>query len=218
MKEKRRASYSISEEVANSIIHGAGTLLSVAGLVIMIIFASRSDSAWPLVSCIIFGVSLIFLYSTSTLYHAIQNKSAKEILRVIDHCAIFILIAGSYTPFMLVSLQGAWGWWLFSIIWALAILGIAIQIKSLERWFFVSLALYVCMGWAALIAIKPLIEVVSVPGLYLLLTGGLAYTGGIVFYLWHKLPYHHAYWHGFVLAGSVCHFLAVFYYVIPGIK
>ena len=212
---KTRRNYTFGEELANSITHGIGTLLAIAALVVMVVFAARYGDAWHVVSCSIFGATLIILYAASTLYHSVRNPRAKEILQVIDHCAIFLLIAGSYTPFMLVSLRGAWGWTIFSVIWALAIFGIAIQVKNLERWFFVSLALYVCMGWAAIIAIKPLIQTISNPGLYLLLSGGLAYTGGIVFYLWRRLPYHHAFWHTFVIAGSTCHVLAVLFYVIP---
>ena len=212
---KHTYSYSAREELANSIIHGVGTVLAIAGLVFLVIFASTFGDAWHIVSCSIFGVTLILLYSASTLYHSVRNPRVKEVLQIVDHVAIFLLIAGTYTPFLLVSLRGPWGWTLFAVIWGLAILGIALQISSLQRWFFVSLALYVCMGWTALIAIKPLLSSVSGPGLVLLLLGGLSYTGGIVFYLWHRLPYHHALWHAFVLAGSACHFFAILFYVIP---
>lgn len=208
-------SYSLSEEIANSVIHGLGVILSIGGLVVLIALASRHGSAWHVVGCSVFGATLILNYTTSTLYHSIQQPRAKEVLRVLDHWAIFLLIAGTYTPITLVNLKGPWGWSLFGTIWSLAILGIIIEVTTLRQWRAVSIALYVFMGWAAVVAVKPMLSSVGMGGLLLLLLGGLAYTAGVGFYLWRRLPYHHAIWHLFVLAGSIFHFFAILFYVIP---
>jgi hemolysin III len=207
--------YCIGEEIANSITHGIGIVLSIAGLCVLTAFASLFGDAWHIVSCSIFGTTLVLLYTTSTLYHSVQFPSAKKILRILDHAAIFILIAGTYTPFTLVNLRGPWGWSLFVVVWGLAILGIIFRLAFQGKWFVVVLGLYICMGWAVIVAIKPLMESVDTGGCILLLIGGLAYTFGIIFYLWHRLPYHHAVWHIFVLAGSIFHFFAILFYVIP---
>jgi hemolysin III len=207
--------YTIGEEIANSVTHGVGLLLSIAGLAVLIVFASRLGNAWHVVSCTIFATTLILQYTFSTLYHSIQIPRTKSMLRVLDHSAIFLLIAGTYTPFMLVNLRGPWGWSLFSIVWSLALLGVLFQVSLLRRWQGVSLALYIGMGWVVVFAIKPMLAAVAPGGLILLLLGGLAYTSGVIFYLWKGLRYHHAIWHGFVLAGSILHFFAVLFYVIP---
>ena len=207
--------YSIKEEIANSITHGVGLILAIAGLGVLIAFASRLGNAWHVVSCTIFATTLILQYTFSTLYHSIQLPRAKSIMRVLDHSAIFLLIAGTYTPFMLVNLRGAWGWTLFGVVWTLALLGVLFQVSLLRRWQGISLALYIGMGWVVVVAIKPMLDAVAPGGLILLLLGGLAYTSGVFFYLWKSLRYHHAIWHGFVLAGSILHFFAVLFYVIP---
>lgn len=207
--------YSIGEEIANSITHGVGLVLATAALAILTGFASVFGNAWHIVSCGIFGITLIFLYTASTLYHSIQLPRAKTVLRVVDHSAIFFLIAGTYTPFTLVNLRGPWGWSLFGLIWGLAIAGVLLEIFFPRRWPKISVGLYVGMGWAVVIAMKPLVSALAPGGLLLLVAGGLAYTSGIAFYLWHGLPYHHAVWHLFVLAGSTLHFFAVLFYVIP---
>ena len=207
--------YSIGEEIANSVTHGVGVVLSIGGLAVLTAFASVLGNVWHIVSSSIFGGTLILLYASSTLYHSIQLPRVKRILRVIDHSAIFLLIAGTYTPFTLVSLRGAWGWTLFGIVWGLAIIGIVFQVTRLRQWPILSLALYVGMGWAVIIAAKPLLTAIDPGGLTLLLIGGLFYTGGIVFYVWRRLPYHHAIWHVFVLVGSAFHFFAILFYVIP---
>jgi hemolysin III len=207
--------YSRGEEIANSLTHGLGIVLAVAGLVVLIVFAALYGNAWHIVSCSIFGAALILLYLASTLYHAIQHPAAKPILRILDHSAILVLIAGTYTPITLVSLHGPWGWTLFGVIWALATLGILIETTRLRRYRAGLLALYVIMGWAVVAAVKPMTHNVGAGGLWLLLSGGLAYTGGIVFYLWERLPYNHAIWHLFVLAGSALHYFAILLYVIP---
>lgn len=207
--------YSISEEIANSVTHGIGLILAIAGMGVLVSFASRLGNTWHLVSCSIFAATLILQYAFSTLYHSIQIPRAKSIMRILDHSAIFLLIAGTYTPFMLVNLRGPWGWTLFSIVWSLAILGVLFQVSLLRRWQGVSLALYIGMGWVVVVAIKPMLEAVALGGLILLLAGGLAYTFGVIFYIWKSMPYHHAIWHGFVLLGSILHFFAVLFYVIP---
>ena len=207
--------YSIGEEIANSVTHGVGVVLSIGGLAILTAFASVLGNAWHIVSSSIFGATLILLYASSTLYHSIQLPRVKRILQVIDHSAIFLLIAGTYTPFTLVTLRGAWGWTIFGVVWGLAVTGIIFQVTRLRKWPVISLALYVGMGWAVIVATKPLLAAIDPRGLLLLLLGGLSYTAGIVFYVWRRLPYHHAIWHIFVLAGSAFHFFAILFYVIP---
>jgi hemolysin III len=201
--------YHLHEEIAHSIIHGIGAILAIAGLVILIVNATTFGSARHIVSCSIFGAALVLLYSASTLYHGVQHPKAKKVLRVIDHSSIYLLIAGTYTPFTLINMQGAWGWSLFGIIWLAALLGIILQFSPLRRFSSIRLILYVAMGWAALVAIKPLSASVPMSALTLIVAGGLSYTVGIVFYLWNRLPYHHAIWHVFVLSGSALHYLAV---------
>jgi len=210
-----RPRYSTAEEIANSLTHGVGIALSIAGLAILTAFASVFGSVWHIVSCSIYGATQILLYTASTLYHSIPLPRAKAVFRVLDHSAIFLLIAGTYTPFTLVNLRGPWGWSLFGFIWGLAILGIALQSLLLRQKMWVAILPYVGMGWVAVIGIKPLLESVAPGGLVLLVAGGLAYTLGSVFYVWRRVPFHHAIWHGFVLAGSVFHFFAVLLYVIP---
>lgn len=207
--------YTLGEEIANSIIHGVGAVLGIAGLGVLTAFASLHGDAWHIVGCSIFGAALILLYTTSTLYHSIPLPRVKAVLRTLDHSAIFILIAGTYTPFLLVNLRGPWGWSLFGVIWGLALLGIVLRIVRGRRSTFVSVALYIGMGWAVVVAAKPLLNSVAPGGLWLLLLGGLAYTLGVIFYVWKRLPYHHAIWHVFVLAGSILHFFAILFYVIP---
>ncbi|HKL24711.1 MAG TPA: hemolysin III family protein [Desulfuromonadales bacterium] len=207
--------YSPGEEIANSITHGVGLLLSIAGLVVLAVCASLFGNAWHLASCTIFGSSLVLLYAASTLYHSIQQPQTKRILRILDHSAIFLLIAGTYTPFVLVSLRGAWGWALFGVVWGLAALGILFQTTLLRQWALVSALLYIGMGWVVVVAAKPLLNAIDAGGLLLLLGGGIAYTSGVGFYLRRSLRYHHAIWHVFVLVGSALHFFAVLYYVIP---
>ena len=207
--------YTHGEEIANSVIHGVGVVLAIAGLAVLTAFASLYGDAWHIVSCSIFGASLILLYTTSTLYHSIPLPRAKAVLRTLDHAAIFILIAGTYTPFLLVSLRGPWGWTLFALIWGMALVGVALRIGPGRHSQWLSLGLYLGMGWAIVVAVKPLLNSVAPGGLMLLLAGGLAYTVGVVFYVWHRLPYHHAIWHGFVLTGSALHYFAILFYVIP---
>jgi hemolysin III len=182
---------------------------------ILTAFAGAYGNAWHVVSVSIYGTTLVILYTASTLYHSIQQSQAKNILQVLDHSAIYLLIAGTYTPFTLVSLRGPWGWWLFGVIWGLAVLGLAIQLSRLRRWRTASLCLYIGMGWVIVVAIRPLLVSVPTGGIVFLVLGGLAYTGGVLFYSWEKLKFHHAIWHLFVLAGSILHFFAVLFYVVP---
>ncbi len=207
--------YSLREDFANSITHGAGIILSIIGMCVLIAFASIYGNAWHVVSCTIYGSTLVFLYTASTLYHSIQLDKAKSVFRVLDHATIFLLIAGTYTPFTLVNLRGPWGWSLFGVIWGLAVIGILFQTTMLRKGAMVSVAFYVAMGWVVLVAIKPMLSFVDTGGLVLLLLGGVAYTIGVVFYAWRQIPYNHAIWHVFVLAGSAFHFFAILLYVIP---
>lgn len=211
----RRPRYTLGEEIANSVIHGVGLVLAIAGLGVLTAFASLRGDAWHIVGCSIFGATLILLYMASTLYHSIKPSRAKAVFRVLDHSAIFLLIAGTYTPFALVNLRGPWGWSLLGAIWVLAILGIVLRATFGRRARIAFLGLYLAMGWAVVMVIRPMLANVAAGGMLLLLIGGLFYSAGIGFYLWRRLPYHHAIWHGFVLVGSVLHFFAVLFYVIP---
>jgi hemolysin III len=198
-----------AEELANSLTHGVGLILSAAGLAALVILAAIGGSAWRIVSCAIYGSTLVCLYGISTFYHSVRSRPLKRILKVCDHSAIYLLIAGTYTPFLLVNLRGPWGWSLFAVIWGLAMAGILFKIRFAEHFPALSTAVYLLMGWLALVAIKPLLLRVPLSGLLWLLAGGVLYTVGVVFYAWKKLRYHHAIWHGFVLAGSTCHYFAV---------
>ena len=207
--------YSLKEEIAHSVTHGIGALLSVVGLTILVIYSSMYGDTWHIISSSIYGVTLITLYTSSTLYHAITVPNVKRFLQKLDHAAIFLLIAGTYTPFTLVNLRGGWGWTLFGIVWSIAIAGMIMELIVKQRYKRVSLGLYLGLGWIVMIAIDPMITHVEAGGLILLLIGGLFYSLGVIFYVWKTLLYHHAIWHVFVLTGSVCHFFAVFFYVIP---
>jgi hemolysin III len=206
--------FSLGEIIANAVTHGIGAALAIAGLAVLVAFASLYGNAWHIVSVSIYGATLIFLYLFSTLYHSIQEPQAKRILRIFDHAAIFLLIAGTYTPFTLVTLHGPLGWTLFGVVWGLALFGVAFQTTLLRKHRALSLSLYIGMGWAMIVAIQPMMAAIPLPGIILVASGGLAYTGGVIFYVWHRLPYHHAIWHLFVMAGSILHFFAVLLYVI----
>jgi hemolysin III len=207
-----------AEELANSLTHGVGLALSVAGFIVLVVLAAMRGSAWRIVSCAAYGSTLISLYTASTLYHGIRSPRLKRILRVCDHSAIYLLIAGTYTPFLLVNLRGSWGWSLFAVIWGLAMAGILFKVWFVEHFSILSTAVYLLMGWLALIAVKPMLLWVPHSGLLWLLAGGVLYTVGVVFYAWKKVPYNHAIWHGFVLAGSTCHYFAVLCSVILSAK
>jgi hemolysin III len=205
---------SFAEEIANTITHGIGAVLSVAGLVVMVLLATVSTNPLSVTAVAVFGSMLVLLYLISTLYHAIPHGKAKRILKLLDHITIFLLIAGTYTPFALLALSGGPDWVLLATIWSLALLGIVVKIVWAGRFRGLRIALYVAMGWLAIAWAGPMIANMGWGGTGLLLAGGLAYTGGIAFYAWDSLPYNHAIWHLFVLAGSAAHFLAIVFFVI----
>ena len=200
---------SLGEEIANSITHGIGAALSVAALVLLVVFAALRGDAWRIVGFSIFGTSLFVLYLTSTLYHSFTNLKVKRFFRVLDHSVIFILIAGSYTPITLTVLRGPWGWTLFGLIWGLAIFGIVMKIAFFDRFNALSLILYILMGWLVVIALKPLLSVAPSGLLIWMGIGGVSYMLGIIFYAWERLPFNHAIWHLFVLGGSISHFFGM---------
>ncbi|MBC2717030.1 MAG: hemolysin III family protein [Desulfobacteraceae bacterium] len=205
--------YTLGEEIANSITHGIGAALSIAALVLLVVFASQHRDAWRIVSFSIYGVSLITLYLSSTLYHAFTNEKAKHFFRLMDHSCIFLLIAGTYTPPTLIAMRGSWGWTLFTLIWAMAVGGLIFETINIGKYKFISVAIYMAMGWLAIVAIKPMLEALP-PGMFQwFLIGGLFYTAGIIFYAWKRIPYNHAIWHLFVLGGSITHFFGILFYL-----
>ncbi|MEA2690766.1 MAG: hemolysin [Acidobacteriota bacterium] len=206
--------YSLREEIAHGVTHGLGTGLAIIGLAVLVA-VGRQRGPWCLAGDTIFGVTLVLLYLASTLYHSIPSPRAKPVLRALDHSAIYLLIAGTYTPFTLVNLRGPQGYALLGLVWFLAIVGILFKVFATGRYPVFSILLYLGMGWSILLALKPLVHSVERGGVALLVAGGLTYTVGIVFYLWRRLPYHHAVWHLFVLAGSIFHYFAVLLYVLP---
>ena len=212
----KTSSYSVREEIANAVTHGVAALMSVAGLAVLVGFAvAYSGSPTVITAVSVFGASMVFLYVASTLYHAIPNPRAKRILQRLDHSMIFVLIAGSYTPFCLVTLEGVTGIALCIAVWAIAIAGIALQGLLIQKSKWLNSLLYLAMGWLVILVIEPLIENLPQGGLWLLTAGGLAYSLGVIFYIWKRLPYSHAIWHVFVFAGTLLQFLAVLLYVIP---
>jgi hemolysin III len=208
------AKYSVGEEIAHSVSHGIGVVLSAVGLGFLIWMSLRYGNEWHLASSIVYGVSLLLLYSASTMYHALTHPGAKRFFQLLDHSFIFVLIAGTYTPFALVSLRGPWGWTLFGVVWGITIAGILLEVLKKERVKWLSLTLYLGLGWMALVVIKPMFTAVPPVGLWFLLAGGLSYSLGVFFYVRKQMLYHHAIWHLFVLAGSVLHFFAVMFGVI----
>lgn len=207
--------YTVGEEIFNSVTHGLGALLGVVGTVILIVLSSINGSSLAIGTSIVYGASLIVLYTMSTLYHAIASERAKAVLRVFDHTSIFLLIAGSYTPFCLIALQGNLrGIFVAAVVWICAVLGIVLNAVSLKKTEKFSMVLYVLMGWSVILVIKDVIAVLPTPAFWLLLLGGIAYTGGIAFYAMKK-KYMHSIWHLFVLAGSVLQYLCIAIYVLP---
>ncbi len=215
MQSGQATDYTIAEEVANAVTHGFGIILSITALVVLVALSSLHGDVWHIVSSAIYGASLVLLYSASTLYHSIPLENAKYILRKIDHSAIYLLIAGTYTPFLLINLRAGIGLYLFALVWLIALLGVLLEIFRKERFKRLSIAMYLGLGWLVITAIKPMLELVGQGGLLLLLAGGLFYSLGVVFYIRKKMAYHHAIWHVFVLLGSIFHFFAVLFYVIP---
>lgn len=207
--------WSAREELAHALSHGLGALLALGGLIGLVVAAARHGDAWHLGSAWVYGVTLVLLYAASTLYHALPHPRAKRLFRLFDHAAIYLLIAGTYTPFTLGPLRGPWGWALFGIVWAGAAAGIVFKCVALGRAPRLSVALYVLMGWCVVFALGPLARALAPGGLALVFGGGLCYTVGVVFYAWPRLRFGHFVWHLFVLAGSVLHYLAVLLFVIP---
>lgn len=199
----------LREEVVNALTHGLGAVIALAAGAVLITLAAVFGDGWQLAGAIVFGATLLLLYLASTLYHAIPHPIAKQRLKVFDHCAIYLLIAGTYTPFTLIGLRDDGGWLLFGVIWALAAMGIIFKLFFTGRFKLVSTLIYVAMGWIALLAIGPMLRQLPPTTLAWLFAGGVAYTVGAVFYMSRRLPYGHAIWHLFVIAGSVCHFVAV---------
>ena len=207
-KEKAQT---IVEEIANSITHGLGLVLSIVGLTLLLVLATKNGDPWRIVSFSIYGASLSILYLVSTLYHSLTHSRTKAIFRRLDHSAIYLLIAGTYTPVILISLRTTWVLYLLPIIWAMAILGVYIKIRYIHRYERLSLAFYIFMGWFALIAIKPMFNSIPFESFVWIIFGGVAYTTGVIFYAWNRLPFNHTIWHGFVLAGSFSHFMGMLY-------
>ncbi|MCU0974721.1 MAG: hemolysin III family protein [Steroidobacteraceae bacterium] len=203
-----------AEEIANSATHALALVLVVVGGPVLIVTALRDGTLTDVVAVSVFAAAMALMYFASATYHALKPGAAKHVFHVLDHAAIYLLIAGTYTPFTLSVLDGAWGWTLFGVVWTLAILGIALKLVAGFRWHKLSLAVYVGMGWIAIVAIKPLMEALPAAGLAWLLAGGLAYTAGVAFYVNKRLRYSHAVWHLFVLAGTACHYVAVLRYAL----
>jgi len=213
--QKRTAvAYTRGEEIFNAVSHGVGTLLAAAGCALLVAFAAAKGDAWAVVSAAIYGATLIVLYLTSTLYHSMTGTKTKAVLRIIDHCVIFALIAGTYTPYVLVTLRGVVGWLLFAAVWGTAVVGILLNAINMRRFRKVSMVCYVVSGWIILVALKPLLAALAPAGVVLLVAGGVVYTVGIAFFSLKKVRYMHSVWHLCVLAGSVLQFLSVLLYVV----
>jgi hemolysin III len=200
------------EEIANSISHGFGLVMAVVALPFLVHSAMRAGDVRFLVGVSVFGATMVLLYLASTLYHSMTHEAAKRWCRLFDHTAIFLLIAGTYTPFALGVLRGPWGWSMLAAVWTLAIVGITLKIIARTRHSRISIVLYLLMGWLAVVAVKPILTLVPVPGILLIVAGGIAYTGGLVFFAAHRIRYNHFIWHLFVIAGTICHFFAVLWY------
>jgi len=213
--EAKGREYTVGEEIANSITHGIGVAFSLVAITLLVGSAVLYGDRWALASGIVFGVSMILLYAGSTLYHAIPFPRARHVFKIIDHAAIYLLIAGTYTPFALVTMRENGGWWMFAVVWTLAAIGISTEAFWTYRPRWLSAVVYLFMGWLAVFMISPMRESLAPNGLWLLVAGGLCYTLGTVFYVYKKVPYFHMVWHLWVLAGSACHFFAVLLYVVP---
>lgn len=206
--------YTVGEEIFNSVSHGVGVLLSISALTLLVVFAAWRSDGYGLAGGIVYGLSLILLYSMSMVYHIVQSPGAKRILRIFDHCSIFVLIAGTYTPYLLVCLESPLRWIIFGLIWGVTILGIILNAIDLEKFKTFSLICYICMGWAVIFTIKTIASVIGTAGVALLFAGGVVYSLGVVFYKMKKYRYMHSVWHLFVLGGSICQYLSVLLYVL----
>ncbi|CAN4278253.1 hemolysin III family protein [Pseudoxanthomonas sp. LjRoot125] len=211
LRERKRADHLVDlrDEIASALTHGLGAVAALAGGAVLITLAAIYGDGWQLGASIVFGITLLLLYTASTLYHAIQHPVAKGRLKVFDHCAIYLLIAGTYTPFTLIGLRGPWGWGLFAAIWTLAIAGVVFKLFYTGRFKLLSTIIYIAMGWLVVVAIKPMLQSIDGWTLGWLFAGGLFYTLGTFFYHRESIRYSHAIWHLFVIGGSVCHFVAV---------
>ncbi|WP_017726929.1 PAQR family membrane homeostasis protein TrhA [Halalkalibacterium ligniniphilum] len=207
--------FSKREEIANAITHGIGVLLSIAALALLVVYASLYGDVWHIVSFSIYGATMLILYFSSTMLHSLPKGKVKDLFEIFDHAAIYLFIAGSYTPVLFIVVQGTLGWTLFGIVWGLATIGIIFKVFFVKRFLFMSTLFYILMGWLAIFAIRPIIEVLPPAGIAFLIAGGICYTVGTIFYVWRGFPFHHAVWHLFVLAGSVLHFFLVFFYILP---
>ena len=217
IKESKEIShYSHTEERINIVSHAIGFVMSIVALVLLVRYASIYGNAWHIVSFSIFGVSLMVLYDASTVYHSAKNPHFRRKMRIVDHASIYILIAGTYTPFTLVTLNGFAGWMIFGITWCMAVTGIILKLFYTGKYDAVSTLMYVFMGWIIVFAIEPLIDNLSSDGLFWLVAGGMAYTTGAILYSIKKIKFNHAIFHIFVLAGSFCHFVSVYFYILPG--
>lgn len=208
---KNEENFTKGEEITNAILHGIGSGLAIAALVILIVFASIRGNATHVVSYTIYGATLVLLYLASTLYHSLPRGKGKDVFEIFDHSAIYLLIAGSYTPLALVALKGALGWTIFGIVWGLSVVGIVFKVFWVKKFVVLSTVLYIAMGWLIIIAIKPLMNVLNTTSIVFLVVGGVLYTLGTVFYVWRRMKYHHAIWHLFVLGGSICHFFTMMF-------
>ena len=207
--------YTLGEELISSIWHGVGAVLGIASLCRCLVQSYQNWDTWDVVSSWIFGISLVVLYSMSCIYHGLKPNRAKKVMRIFDHCTIFLLIAGTYTPFTLVALRKSVGWWLFAVVWGAAIVGIILNAIDMERFKKISMVCYLAMGWVVILAFEPLREAVPLAGIQLLVAGGVAYTlGAIIYGVGSKVKYMHSLWHFFVLAGSILHFFTIYLYVI----
>ncbi len=209
-----RPAHRLGDILANTITHGVGAALAIAGAVYLIMTSTRG-SPWVVASCSVFACTLVFVYACSTLYHSLVRTRARHVFRVLDHSAIYLLIAGTYTPFTLVSLRGPVGWTLFSVVWTLAIAGVIFKSFAVDRFAVASALVYLFQGWFVIFAARPLFHAIPLHGLLWLAAGGIAYTLGILFFAFDRIPYFHAAWHIFVLAGSAAHYCAILFYVIP---
>jgi len=207
--------YSRAEELANRFTHGLGALLSIIGFFALLGLAAGQQDSNRLVSACIYGGAMVTFYCLSTAYHSVKKPHIRYLFRILDHIAIYLMIAGSYTPFALVTLHGTWGWWLFGVVWGLATVGSVFKVFTVHRLRVLGPVLYIAMGWIVLLVLKPLTAALAATGVALLFWGGAAYTIGVLFFLWERLPFNHAIWHVFVLTGSACHFWAIFHYVTP---
>ncbi|AXI10380.1 hemolysin D [Oceanobacillus zhaokaii] len=207
--------FSKGEEIANAVTHGIGALFSIVGLVVLIVAATMNGTAWHIVSFTIFGTTMVILYISSTLVHALPQGKAKDLFEIFDHSSIYLFIAGTYTPFIFHVIQGTLGWTMFGIVWGIAVGGVVFKAFFTKKFLHTSTLLYVLMGWIVVLGWRQIIENLAPNGVVLLVVGGLFYTFGAIFYVWRGFRYHHLVWHLFVLIGTICHYFCVLLYLLP---